>query len=696
MTSPRPTCSLSPSQFAGVERSTRKPGRLVRALATGALLVGLAARAEAQFDNFSWTPTMPAGSFGSVTADQMFIVGPDVPLCSGLTGSFTTSAPYAGTVFVSLAFTDQDKFPCAGLDYPVFILDGVETELLGCFDDSTYAFDVPAGSTFGFGVHSADCFLGAGVASFTQFQFVPTAQSLEIDGGAPSSALGAALARIGDLDGDDLDDLVAGAPGADQAGIDAGQVLLLSSATGATLATWSGAAVGDRFGAAVAGLPDMNGDGVPDVLVGAPGADGPGADAGRAQVRSGADGSVLLTLAGDAAGDHFGAAVAGIADLTGDGIAELLIGAPNGDGPGAVDAGLARLVSGATGATLRNFVGGSAGLLFGTSVADAGDVNADGASDLVVGAPGQFQAPGFARVLSGSTGAVLYQFADATLAKQQGQSVAGAGDVNGDGHADVAIGAPGSGPQSGRMTLYSGATGGELLVVTGKAPNEKLGWAVAGAGDVDGDGSLDIAIGASEISEEVLALGTVHVVSGGNGQLLQRFTGESEDEAFGTSIASLGDLDGDGFGDLAAGAPGADAGGLDTGRMSVLHPKFAIAGAGHALAGTHGKPTLEAKGLLAAHTPLQITLGAALENSSATLVIGSVALLAPFKGGVLVPAPTLLVSGLPTGVEGTLTLAGTWPAGIPSGTALYVQAWIVDAAAVAGASASNALLLLAP
>ena len=117
---------------------------------------------------------------------------------------------------------------------------------------------------------------------------------------------------------------------------------------------------------------------------------------------------------------------------------------------------------------------------------------------------------------------------------------------------------------------------------------------------------------------------------------------------------------------------------------------------GQGLAGTHGVPVLAGIGSLASGDPLDLVLGDALENSGSTLVVGLAALNAPFKGGVLVPLPSLLIFGLPTGPLGQIKLTATWPSGVPSGINLYLQHWITDAAGPKGLAASNAIVGTVP
>jgi hypothetical protein len=132
----------------------------------------------------------------------------------------------------------------------------------------------------------------------------------------------------------------------------------------------------------------------------------------------------------------------------------------------------------------------------------------------------------------------------------------------------------------------------------------------------------------------------------------------------------------------------------------VEHPVTVLdcgwADLGHALAGTTGVPSLVGQGPLTGGSPLSLTLGNAVPSSDATLVVGTTPLEAPFKGGVLVPAPLLLLLGLPTGSQGDLALNGTWPYGLPSGFSTWYQMWIADAAGPAGFSASNGLRATTP
>ena len=117
---------------------------------------------------------------------------------------------------------------------------------------------------------------------------------------------------------------------------------------------------------------------------------------------------------------------------------------------------------------------------------------------------------------------------------------------------------------------------------------------------------------------------------------------------------------------------------------------------GQALAGTHGEPQLSGLGLPAAGNTVTLSLGDALENTAAALVIGLSELGAPLEGGTLVPALDLVVAGLPTGPNGELELTGTWPAGVPADTLIVMQHWVADPGGPFGWAASNAICTSTP
>jgi hypothetical protein len=263
---------------------------------------------------------------------------------------------------------------------------------------------------------------------------------------------------------------------------------------------FKGDAANDAFGIAVANAGDVNGDGFDDVIVGAYQDDNNGTDSGSIRVYSGASGALLYAFNGAAAGDRFGLAVAGAGDVNADGRADFIVGADGTDTNGQ-NSGSARVFSGANGATLYTFLGDSALDWLGFAVSGAGDVNGDGRADLIVGAMGDDNngiGSGSARVFSGATGAILYTFNGDAAGDELGRSVNSAGDVNGDGRADLIVGAAlddNTFSGAGSARVYSGLSGAILYTFNGSSPGEQFGWEVAGVGDVNGDGRPDVAVG---------------------------------------------------------------------------------------------------------------------------------------------------------------------------------------------------------
>ncbi|HKB17007.1 MAG TPA: integrin alpha, partial [Planctomycetota bacterium] len=427
---------------------------------------------------------------------------------------------------------------------------------------------------------------GNGPGSVTLFSGADGAVLFTVAGTFPDEGLGGSVSGTGDVDGDGVPDLIVGAPGADPGGIlNAGAARILSGANGAVLRAFDGTAPWDQFGASVAGAGDLDGDGFGDVLVGAPFALFAGwSDAGLAQVFSGGSGAILFTLSATSIGNaELGTSVAGSEDLNGDGVPDLLVGAPEAFGaPGLSQAGQVRAYSGATGALLLTLTGGASSEHLGGSVAAAGDVDGDGVPDIVAGAPeafvplGVFNTAGRARVFSGASGAPLFSFAGTDPDENLGWSVAGAGDLNGDGASEFLVGAPFAslgllGTNGGRVSLHSGATGAALSVFDGNVDGERSGFALAVAGDVNGDGIPD-AIAGSPYARVGLAQGAgrARVLSGTNGAVLLELSGSNAGDRFGWSAAGGEDLDGDGVPDMVIGAPNADPSGLaDAGQVVV-------------------------------------------------------------------------------------------------------------------------------
>jgi hypothetical protein len=381
-------------------------------------------------------------------------------------------------------------------------------------------------------------------------------------GGSAGVGLGHVVRPAGDVDGDGVVDVIAGyRTGSSAAGSGTGTARVWSGADGSILWTFVGTGPQQLFGRSAAGAGDVDGDGRADLIVGAAGADVAGQDVGFARVYSGADGALLHAIVGPFALARFGTSVTGLGDIDGDGRGDFAISGQPSAGT-SQPAGFVRVYSGASGALIRQHVGASAQSRLGCAIADAGDVDGDGVHDLAAGdwrdATGG-TAAGALRVFSGATGAELLSVFGTLVNGNLGSSVAGAGDIDGDGRADVIAGAPLGG--TGYARVWSGATGALLFTFTGDTVNDQFGIAVAGVGDVDGDGRDDVALGASADDDGGTNSGSARIHSGADGSELFRFDGNSGVDELGYSVCGLGDVDGDGGLDFAVAAPGDDAGG---------------------------------------------------------------------------------------------------------------------------------------
>jgi hypothetical protein len=376
------------------------------------------------------------------------------------------------------------------------------------------------------------------------------------NGDSAGDGFGYSVSGAGDVNGDGNADLVVGARFDDNNGSDSGSARVFSGLNGSILYTFNGEFAGDHFGESVSGAGDVNGDGVADLIVGARSRDNNGSGSGAARVFSGLNGSILYTFYGDSAGDQLGWSVSGAGDVNGDGYADLIAGAPLDDNNFDDSSGSARVLSGLDGSILYTFHGEPENERFGESVSDAGDVNADGVGDFIVGNySGSSQRPGSARVFSGVDGSILYTFFGDGSIDQFGYSVGGAGDVNGDGHADLIVGAyrdDNNGDRPGSARVFSGVDGSLLYTFIGDSDDDFFGWSVDGAGDVNGDGRADLIVGASKDDNNGDRSGSVRVFSGLDGSILYTFNGDNELHALGSSVSGAGDVNGDGVADLIA------------------------------------------------------------------------------------------------------------------------------------------------
>lgn len=404
-------------------------------------------------------------------------------------------------------------------------------------------------------------------------------------------------------------------------------IISLATLNGSNGFRIAGASAADQSGFSVSDAGDVNGDGFADVVIGTYRGTPYGIDrAGSSYVvfgkasgftanvnLSGLDGSDGFLLVGVDAVDYSGRSVSAAGDVNGDGFADIIVGAFDADPNGVTRAGESYLAfgksSGFTSSVRLAELDGSDGFRLdgidasdssGYSVSEAGDVNGDGFSDLIVGAAGADpngtrsgesylvfgKASGFAAgfALNDLDGADGFRL-EGTLLDLSGEPVSGAGDLNGDGFGDIIIGASGADPNGnsqarvsyvvfGKATNFSSAIdlgaldGADGFRIDGIDAGDVSGDSLSDAGDVNGDGFDDLIIGArraaangqDEAGESYVIFGktsgfTANIALGDlDGADGFRLDGISEDDYSGLSVSGAGDVNGDGFDDLIVGA----------------------------------------------------------------------------------------------------------------------------------------------
>ena len=469
---------------------------------------------------------------------------------------------------------------------------------------------------------------------------------------------GNVVSAAGDINGDGIDDVIIGARNASPNGYSyAGSSyvvfgsgnglpnpLNLSSLDGNNGFALTGEAAYDSAGFSVSAVGDINGDGIDDLIIGAPYA----ATNGRSYVVFGAvsgfpyslklgslDGTNGFIINGESAGDGLGNSVSDAGDVNGDGIDDLIISAPIADSNDISETGKSYVVFGSNSGFPHPFdlstLDGSNGFTIngvnevdriGRPVRSAGDVNGDGIDDLIIGAryadPNGNNQAGSSYVVFGSNSGFPQPFKLSTLDgtngviingvaefDSSGDSVSGAGDINGDGIDDLIIGASGADPngnnRAGSSYVVFGSNNGlahpfELstvngsngFVINGLVQQDGLGGSVSAAGDVNGDGIDDLIIGASGADPNgYLGAGSSYVVLGSNTALphpfdLSSLNGENGfvingiqgGDSSGYSVNTAGDVNGDGVDDLIIGAQNTDINGNNsTGSSYVVFGK---------------------------------------------------------------------------------------------------------------------------
>jgi len=380
----------------------------------------------------------------------------------------------------------------------------------------------------------------------------------DMTGESLSSSFGNSVSTAGDVNGDGYSDIIVGSYGFNAT---TGRVYLYDYFMKNEIIpeiTLSGEAVSNDFGYSVSTAGDVNGDGYSDVIVGAPYYN---SNTGRAYIFLGGasmNNIADVTMTGEAVNNYFGYSVSSAGDVNGDGYSDVIVGA-----------------YGYTSYTGRAYIffgwsamdylpdlimtGFAVNSSFGESISAEGDVNGDGYSDVIVSADDFLSGPGKAYVFLG--GSSMNNIADVTMTGEAagnnfGSSVSTAGDVNGDGYSDAIVGAGFYNSGTGRVYIFFGASSMNNVadvIITGEAASNYLGLSVSAAGDVNGDGYSDVIAGAYGYSSFI---GRAYIFFGGssmNNIADVTLTGESGAN-LGLSVSTAGDINGDGYSDVILGS----------------------------------------------------------------------------------------------------------------------------------------------
>jgi hypothetical protein len=409
-----------------------------------------------------------------------------------------------------------------------------------------------------------------------------------------TTLFGYAIASLGDVNGDAVPDYAVGAPYQDGDFVstamgfgypqNVGKVFVIDGATSGVLSEMNDPEFeliqdqhfGGQLGHSLSVCPDINGDGIADLIVGVwhhvanpDDVELKLINAGKALVFSGSDGSLLFTFKDPEEQEegHFGSSVAALGDVNGDGVADFVVGADSkgigggggsspvrrdgtqspDEGGGTANVGQAFIFSGKTGTLMRTLDDpadgySAAGAHFGSAVANAGDLNQDGVTDIVIGAPGKGQV----FVFNGKTGDELYEIDSPTidLMPSFGAAVAGGQDFNKDGRPDIVVGAPLNTNNRGAVYVFNGRDGSLIRSLRPAVVQDfsKFGAAIYASPDITGDRRADIIVGAPGVDVSgVTGAGQAYVYDGVRGRLSTTLTSVSPqpNAGFGSAVSSI-------------------------------------------------------------------------------------------------------------------------------------------------------------